>query len=119
MTEAKSLVDSIVAACQEKKAKDITVLDMRRLPGAICQYFVVCEGNTPTQVSAIADEVSDHVRKEIKEKPLGIDGLREGRWVGIDYGTVIVHVFIPELRDYYGIEQLWADAETTNIPNLD
>ena len=119
MIESKNLVDSIVAACQEKKAKDISILDMRRLPGSICQYFVVCEGNTPTQVSAIADEISEYVRKEMKEKPLGIDGMQEGRWVGMDYGTVIVHIFIPELRDYYAIEQLWADAEISKIPNLD
>ena len=55
----------------------------------------------------------------MKEKPLGIDGMQEGRWVGMDYGTVIVHIFIPELRDYYAIEQLWADAEISKIPNLD
>ena len=119
MTESEKLVNSIVTACQEKKAKDIAILDMRRLPGAICQYFIVCEGNTPTQVSAIADEVSDHVRKEMKEKPIGIDGMQESKWVGIDYGTVIVHVFIPELRDYYAIEQLWADAEISKIANLE
>lgn len=119
MTETKVLVDNIVAACQEKKAKDIVVIDMRKLPGTICQYFVVCEGNTPTQVSAIADEVWDYVRKNVNEKPIMTDGLREGRWVGIDYGTVIVHVLIPELREYYGIEQLWADAKIEKIPNLD
>lgn len=119
MTETKVLVDNIVAACQEKKAKDIVVIDMRELPGTICQYFVVCEGNTPTQVSAIADEVWDYVRKNINEKPITTDGLREGRWVGIDYGTVIVHILIPELREYYGIEQLWADAKIEKIPNID
>lgn len=119
MTETEILVNSIVAACQEKKAKDIAILDMRRLTGSICQYFIVCEGNTPTQVTAISEEISDFVRKDIKEKPIAVDGLQEGRWVGIDYGTVIVHVFIPELRDYYAIEQLWADAEISKIPNLD
>lgn len=119
MTETKELVDSIVAASQEKKARDIVVLDMRALPGSICQYFVICEGNTPTQVTAIADEISEYVRKNINDKPISIDGLNEGRWVGMDYGTVIVHIFIPELRDYYAIEQLWADAEIKSIPNLD
>ena len=119
MTDTQSLVNNIVAACQEKKAKNIVTLDMRELPGTICQFFVICEGNTPTQVTAIADEISDFVRKNINDKPIAIDGLSEGRWVGMDYGTVIVHVFIPELREFYAIEQLWADAKTTAIPNLE
>lgn len=119
MVETKVLVDNIVAACQEKKARDIVVIDMRELPGSICQYFVVCEGNSPTQVEAIADEVWDYVRIHCNEKPIMTDGLREGRWVGIDYGTVIVHVFIPEMREHYQIEQLWADAKQERIPNLD
>lgn len=119
MTETQSLVDNIVAACQEKKARDIVTLDMRELPGTICQFFVICQGNTPTQVSAIADEISDYVRKQMGEKPIATDGLSEGRWVGMDYGTVIVHIFIPELREFYAIEQLWADAKMTKIPNLD
>lgn len=119
MTETQNLVENIVAACQEKKAKNIVTLDMRELPGTICQFFVICEGNTPTQVTAIAEEISASIRDKTKEKPLGIDGLNEGRWVGVDYGTVIVHVFIPELREFYAIEQLWADAKINEIPNLD
>lgn len=119
MTETQSLVENIVAACQEKKAKNIVTLDMSELPGTICQFFVICEGNTPTQVTAIAEEISESIRTKTKEKPLGIDGLNEGRWVGIDYGTVIVHIFIPELREFYAIEQLWADAKINEIPNLD
>jgi len=118
MKEVKSLVNNIVAACQEKKARNIVIVDMTELPGTICQYFVICEGNTPTQVSAISDEVVDHLKKK-KERPITIDGLRESRWVGIDYGTVIVHVFLPELREFYNIEHLWADAKLESIPDID
>ncbi|MDR2950444.1 MAG: ribosome silencing factor [Dysgonomonas sp.] len=118
MKEGKSLVNHIVAACQEKKARNIVVVDMTELPGTICQYFVICEGNTPTQVSAISEEVVDYLKKK-KERPISIDGLRESRWVGIDYGTVIVHVFLPELREFYNIEHLWADAKLENIPDID
>lgn len=119
MKEGQSLVNNIVAACQDKKAKNIVTVDMTKLPGSICQYFVICDGNTPTQVSAISDEIINSVKKKAKERPMSIDGLREARWVGIDYGTVIVHVFIPELRDFYGIEHLWADAEVEQIPDVD
>ncbi|NDW18347.1 ribosome silencing factor [Dysgonomonas sp. 216] len=119
MKEVKSLVNNIIAACQDKKAKNIVTVDMSDLPGSICQYFVICEGNTPTQVSAIADEIVDALKKKKKERPISIDGLREARWVGIDYGTVIVHVFIPELREFYDIEHLWADAKLEQIPDID
>ena len=119
MKEGKSLVNNIVAACQEKKAKNIVIVDMTELPGTICQYFVICEGNTPIQVSAISEEIVDYLKKKKKERPLLIDGLRESRWVGIDYGTVIVHIFVPELREFYNIEHLWADAKLESIPDID
>lgn len=119
MSETTILVNNIVKASQEKKAKNIVIVDISEFPGAICQYFVVCQGNTPTQVDAIANEIVEEVRKNTKEKPLSTDGLREARWVGLDYGTVIVHVFIPELREFYDIEHLWADARIETIPDLD
>lgn len=119
MTETRTLVDKIIIACQEKKAKDIVTIDMRSLPGAICQYFVVCEGNSPTQVSAIVDEIENYTRIHCNERAISIDGQKESRWVGIDFGTVIVHIFIPELREFYAIEQLWEDCPVERIPNLD
>ncbi|MEN9918198.1 MAG: ribosome silencing factor [Bacteroidota bacterium] len=119
MSETKELVSQIIIACQEKKAKNIVTVDLSELPGAICKYFVICQGNTPNQVSAISEEVVVHLKKELKERPITIDGLREARWIGIDYGTVIVHIFIPELREFYNIENLWADAVVEEIPNID
>lgn len=119
MSDVKNLVSNIITACQEKKAKNIVTIDLSDFPGAICQYYVICEGSTPTQVSAIADEVVNYAKKTIKERPISTDGMTEGRWVGIDYGTVIVHVFIPELRQFYDIEHLWDDAKLEYIPNLD
>lgn len=119
MEEVKSLVNNIVAACQDKKAKNIVIIDMTELPGTICQYFVICEGNTPIQVSAISEEIINSVKKKKHERPISSDGLNEGHWVGIDYGTVIVHVFLPELREFYNIEQLWADAKQESIPDIE
>lgn len=119
MEDVKVLVDQIVQAGQDKKAKKIVTIDMTGLLGSICQYFVICEGSTPTQVSAIADNIVGQLKKEVKERPISVEGLQEARWVGIDYGTVIVHVFLPELREFYNIENLWEDAVLTRIPDLD
>lgn len=119
MNETKTLVNRIISASQEKKAKKIVTVDLSELPGAICKYFIICEGSTPNQVSAIAEEIITKVKSDLKEKPLTIDGLREARWVGIDYGTVIVHLFVPELREFYNLEHLWADARLEHIPDLD
>lgn len=119
MNEVKNLVNLIVAGAQEKKAKNIVTVDISSFPGAICKYFVICEGNTPTQVTAITDQIAETVRIEGKEKPITVDGQREARWVGMDYGTVIVHIFIPELRSFYDIEHLWEDAKLEQIPDID
>jgi ribosome-associated protein len=119
MKNVSSLVNDIVTACQEKKARNIVVIDMTNLPGAICRHFVICEGKTPTQVSAISEEVIVYLKAKANERPISTDGLREARWVGIDYGTAIVHVFLPELRKFYDIEHLWADADSEYIPDID
>ncbi|NDW08131.1 ribosome silencing factor [Dysgonomonas sp. 520] len=119
MEDVKKLVNKIISAAQDRKAKDIVTVDMTGMIGAICQYFVICEGNTPTQVSAISDHIVDYLKAEMKERPISVEGEKEARWIGIDYGTVIVHIFIPELREFYNIENLWEDAVLENIPDID
>ena len=71
------------------------------------------------QVSSISEEIVNSIKKKIHDRHITTDGLKEARWVGIDYGTVIVHVFIPELRDFYDLEHLWADAKIERIPDID
>lgn len=115
----KTLIDKIVEGIQEKKGKGITIVDMEKLGNSICDYFVICQGNSPAQVSAITDSVEDVVRIGCKRKPYAIDGLRNAQWVAMDYGDVLVHVFLPDVRAFYDIEHLWADAKITNIPDLD
>ncbi len=117
MTETDVLVAQIIEGLQEKKGKNITTMNLTEIPGSICQYFVICEGNTPTQVSALSDSVWDMVSDKLKEKPLGAVGMKEAQWVAMDYGTVIVHIFLPALRSYYNLENLWADALITEIPD--
>ena len=115
----KMLVDSIVKGIQEKKGQDITVIDLKGIDGAIAQYFVVCQGNTPTQVEAITDSIAETTRIEQQEKPVRVVGLELAQWVAMDYTDVLVHIFVPDMRNYYNIESLWQDAKQTEIPNLD
>ena len=81
--------------------------------------MVICEGNTPTQVAALSDSVWDMARLKINEKPLSIDGAQRAEWIGMDYGTVLVHIFLPELRKFYNLENLWLDAKVTQIADID
>ena len=113
------LVDSIVKGIQEKKGQDITVIDLKGIDGAIAQYFVVCQGNTPTQVEAITDSIAETTRIEQQEKPVRVVGLELAQWVAMDYTDVMVHIFVPDMRNYYNIESLGQDAKQTEIPNLD
>ncbi|MDH6534518.1 ribosome silencing factor [Parabacteroides sp. 52] len=119
MDQTKELVKTVVAGLQEKKGKNIVIVDLTQFSGAISQYMVICEGNTPTQVSALSDSVWDFVRKEANEKPLSIDGSQGAEWIGMDYGTVLVHIFLPERRAFYNLDHLWADAQMTRIPDID
>jgi ribosome-associated protein len=118
MTEKNELVESIIEGIQEKKGKNISSIWLKGITGAICEYFVICEGNTPTQVSALADSVEEMVRKKTTEKPIRIHGQQKAEWIAIDYGDVIVHIFLPELRTFYNIDNLWDDAQREAIPSL-
>lgn len=119
MDSVKQLVENITEGIQEKKGKGIVVADMTAVEGAICRYFVICEGNSPTQVEAITDSVEEHVREKSGEKPVKVVGLTHAVWVAMDYTDVIVHVFVPEMREYYKLEALWEDAPLTRIPDVE
>lgn len=113
--ERKKLLASIVEGIQEKKGTKITQIDLTGIAGTICDYFIVCEGGSPSQINAIAESVEKIVRENTKVSPLRIQGQRLGEWIGIDYGDVIVHVFLPEIRKHYNIESLWSDAGFENF----
>lgn len=115
MNQAEQLVEEITKGMQEKKGERIVVADLEHIDGAICRYAVICQGNSPLQVEAIVKQVGDNCRLNLKEKPLSVGGLRNAQWVAMDYGNVLVHVFLPEERAYYDLEHLWADARLTEI----
>ena len=118
MEQTTSLVETITKGIQEKKGQRIVVADLSSIEGAICHYFVICQGNSPSQVEAITESIGDFARKEMGEKPATVAGLENAQWVAMDYGDVLVHVFLPDVREYYDLEHLWDDAELTQIPDV-
>ncbi|CAM3200134.1 ribosome silencing factor [Empedobacter stercoris] len=111
----KDLLDSIVDGITNVKGEEITILDLREIENAICQYFVICTGNSNTQVSAITGSIERTVKSEMSERPFHVEGRQNNQWVLMDYTNVIVHVFQKEYREYYDIESLWGDAVETRI----
>lgn len=109
--QSNKLVDAIVEGIEEKKGEDIVVADLDGVEGAICKFFVICTGNSPMQIDAICDSVEEFARKQAGEKPMRIAGKENSQWVAMDYGDVMVHIFLPETREYYRLEDLWQDAE--------
>jgi ribosome-associated protein len=118
MNRTNLLIETIVRGLQEKKGYDIVTVDLREIPGAICQYMVICEGKNPNQVSSLSDSVYETVNRDLRENPAAVHGLRNAQWVGMDYGTVIVHVFLPETRSFYRLENLWEDSRIIKIPDI-
>ena len=116
-TTVEQLRDAIVEGIRNKKGKQITVVDMRALESVPCPMFVIAQGNTNTQVSAIADEIEDFVRKSTGEKVIATVGQDNDEWIAMDYGDIIVHIFQPQVREFYDIEHLWGDANITNLPD--
>lgn len=115
-TESKPiLLDEIVHGIENVKGEDIQVLDLTEIDNTPCDYFVICSGNSNTQVSAIVGSVQKNVSKLLKEKPFHTEGSDVAEWVLIDYVNVVVHVFQKQIREYYNIEELWGDAKTTQI----
>ena len=108
----KQLVDEIILGIENVKGENIHQLDLRELDNTPCDFFIVCSGNSNTQVSAIVNSVQKTVSKSLHEKPFHTEGLDNAEWVLIDYVSVVVHVFQNQIRDYYNIEELWGDAKS-------
>jgi ribosome-associated protein len=115
---SQKLCDTIVEGMQENKAKDITILDLRTIPGAVTDFFVICHGESSTQIDGIATSVQRYVRKEIQERPWHVEGKGNVEWVLMDYVNVVVHIFSRELREFYDLEDLWADAKIKRVADI-
>ena len=109
------LTDLIVKGIQDKKGENIVLMDLRKVDGAVTDYFIICEANSTPQIDAIKDSVEEIVRKSIGEKPWHIEGTSNLEWVLLDYVNVVVHIFNKEKREYFDLEGLWADAQIKEI----
>lgn len=111
------LLVNIIKGIEEVKGNDIDILDLREIDNTVCDYFIICNGNSNTQVNAIVNSVQKTVSKELKDKPWHVEGSDNAEWVLMDYVDVVVHVFQKHVREFYNIEGLWGDAKITTIPN--
>jgi ribosome-associated protein len=110
LTRNSKIFKTIIKAIQEKKAENIISLDLRKIPEAVSDFFIICEAGSTTQVKAIADSIEDEVRKNCDELPYKHEGRQTLQWVLIDYVNVVVHVMLPENRRFYKLEDMWSDA---------
>ncbi len=118
VVSTETLVDAVVNGIQEKKGSKITVLNLRNIENMIAEFFVICEGESNVHVDALSDSVEEIVRRDAGEKPLHVEGKQNAEWVLIDYMNVVVHVFRKEVRQFYNLEDLWADAGREDLEDL-
>ena len=109
------LIALILQGIEEVKGNDINLLDLREIENTVCDYFIICNGSSNTQVKAIVGSIQKTVSKAIKDKPWHVEGEDNAEWVLMDYVNVVVHVFQKQVREYYDIEGLWGDAKFTTI----
>ncbi|NOQ74784.1 MAG: ribosome silencing factor [Crocinitomix sp.] len=117
--ETKKLIDSIIDGIQDIKGKDIVVLNLSELPNAVTDFFIICSGESNTQVEALAQSVVRKTREDVQDKPWHQEGTRNAEWILLDYVNIVVHIFYRDVREFYDLENLWADAERIDIPNID
>ena len=111
----KSLVNVIVKGMQEKKAENVTVVDLRNIDNAVCDFFVISNANSNTQVNAIADSVQKETLEILGDKAWQKEGTETAEWILMDYVNVVAHIFQTPTREFYALEELWGDAEITKI----
>ncbi|MFD0862613.1 ribosome silencing factor [Sungkyunkwania multivorans] len=112
---ADQLISVIIEGIEEVKGSDIDILDLREIENTVCDYFIICNGTSNTQVNAIVNSIQKTVSKQIKDKPWHVEGTDNAEWVLMDYVNVVVHIFQKHIREYYDIEGLWGDAKVTSI----
>lgn len=111
------LITEVIGGVEDVKGSNITILDLREIENTVCDYFIICDGNSNTQVSAISGAIQKKVSKSLKDKPWHVEGESNAEWILIDYVNVVVHVFQKEVREFYDLEGLWGDAKITNVEN--
>ncbi|MEO7522945.1 MAG: ribosome silencing factor [Ferruginibacter sp.] len=113
LTKNSKIFKIIIHAIQEKKGEKIVSMDLRKIPEAVADFFIICEASNPNQLKAIADNIEEQVRENCAEAPYKHEGRQAQQWILIDYVNVVVHVMLPEPRKFYQLEELWSDAPST------
>jgi ribosome-associated protein len=116
--DASEEVKIVIKGIQEVKGKDIVHLDLTNIPNAVCDHFLICHGESDTQVAAIATSVQKMMRESVGEKPWHVEGTQNAEWILVDYVDIVVHIFHKEKREFYDLEGLWADARVNSIENV-
>ena len=119
MTPKQEIETLIIEGIHERKGRGVTVIDLSDTPTAAASTFIIAEGTSPTHTAAIAESVGEYVLSKSGIKPYNVDGETAGDWVIMDYGSVWVHIFLPEVRQRYSLEELWSDAPVTTVADLD
>jgi ribosome-associated protein len=112
---SEEIRDKAIEGIQRKKGHDIVVLDLDQIEIAVCRYFVICHGESNTQVTALAESVEEVVKKDLQEHVWHREGYRNAQWILLDYGDVVIHIFEKPYREFYDLEGLWADAEREDV----
>ncbi len=107
------LLDVIIESIKNKKGKEIVSINLKQIENSVCDYFVICHGDSTTQVSAIVEEVKKQTREVSNTPAHHVEGVKNSQWILVDYGYLVVHVFLPETRNFYRIEDLWSDGLIT------
>ena len=109
------LIAEVIKGIEDVKGENISIIDLRDIDNTVCDYFILCDGTSNTQVSAIAASIQKHVSKTLKDKPWHVEGESNADWILIDYVNIVVHVFQKHVRQFYNLEELWGDGKITNI----
>ena len=116
--ETDQLITQIIQGIEVVKGQDIEILDLRDIENTVCDYFIICNGTSNTQVNAIVNSIQKSVSKALKEKPWHVEGSDNAEWILLDYVHVVVHVFQKHIREFYDIEGLWGDAKSVKIETI-
>lgn len=111
LEKPKEFIEKIVLSIHEKKGKNVVSIDMQKVGNAIADYFIICHADNDKQVNAIAHNIIDNIKEENKISPWHKEGFENANWILLDYANVIVHVFLKDQREFYNLEDLWADGD--------
>ena len=115
IVDLDQLIAEVIKGIEDVKGENISIIDLREIENTVCDYFILCDGTSNTQVSAIAASIQKNVSKSLKDKPWHVEGESNAEWILIDYVNIVVHVFQKQVRQFYNLEELWGDGKITNI----